>query len=145
MMTKNVRSAVLKSPVSGAGKPHPTIDQHCQQLGQNALSLAKKLTRKRAHINVKRINSDEQAFPDEVTSEKTEIKSEPVDHHQVNQLEGKAIDDHQPEWMPPVWKQQLDHIYEMRKSWDAPVDSMGCDVISDEKASPEVKQDNLLL
>lgn len=48
-------------------------------------------------------------------------------------------------WMPPLWKQQLDNIYEMRKKWDAPVDSMGCDVISDEKATPEVYRYQVLL
>ena len=41
-------------------------------------------------------------------------------------------------WEPPVWRCQLENINEMRKSRDAPVDTMGCDVISDALASPQV-------
>ena len=41
-------------------------------------------------------------------------------------------------WQPPLWKQQLLNIYEMRRRRDAPVDTMGCDRISDEKAEPRV-------
>ena len=39
---------------------------------------------------------------------------------------------------PQLWREQIQNIEEMRKFRDAPVDSMGCDVISDDKASPEV-------
>lgn len=39
---------------------------------------------------------------------------------------------------PSIWKEQLANIKEMRRHRDAPVDSMGCDVISDKQASPEV-------
>lgn len=41
-------------------------------------------------------------------------------------------------WEPPDWRTQLQNINEMRKKRDAPVDTMGCDVISDALASPEV-------
>lgn len=39
---------------------------------------------------------------------------------------------------PQLWRQHLTNILEMRKHRDAPVDSMGCDVISDKNASPRV-------
>ena len=41
-------------------------------------------------------------------------------------------------WEPQDWEQQLKNIYEMRKDRDAPVDSMGCDRISDTSAQPNV-------
>lgn len=41
-------------------------------------------------------------------------------------------------WEPPLWKQQLLNIYEMRRFRDAAVDSMGCDRISDKSADPKV-------
>ena len=41
-------------------------------------------------------------------------------------------------WQPPVWKQHLLNIYEMRRCRDAPVDTMGCEKISDQKAEPKV-------
>lgn len=37
-----------------------------------------------------------------------------------------------------LWQIQLANIQEMRKNKDAPVDSMGCDVISDKNASQQV-------
>ena len=41
-------------------------------------------------------------------------------------------------WQPPLWKQQLLNVYEMRRCRDAPVDTMGCDRISDQNAEPKV-------
>ena len=41
-------------------------------------------------------------------------------------------------WQPSLWKQQLLNIYEMRRCRDAPVDTMGCDRISDQNAEPKV-------
>lgn len=41
-------------------------------------------------------------------------------------------------WEPQNWLQVLENIREMRKSRDAPVDSMGCDKCMDEEAAPEV-------
>jgi len=58
------------------------------------------------------------------------VKTEPTDDY--------VTDNKKIKHEPTMWKQQLDNIYEMRKLRDAPVDSMGCDVISDKNASPEV-------
>lgn len=41
-------------------------------------------------------------------------------------------------WCPPMWQEQITNIMEMRKIRDAPVDTMGCSVISDRTAKPEV-------
>ncbi|KAK3089665.1 hypothetical protein FSP39_005465 [Pinctada imbricata] len=46
---------------------------------------------------------------------------------------------------PLLWHEQLMNIQEMRKFADAPVDSMGCDVISDERACPEVYRYQVLV
>lgn len=40
-------------------------------------------------------------------------------------------------WHPPLWREHYANIMEMRKFRDAPVDSMGCDVISDVLARPQ--------
>ncbi|XP_062566436.1 endonuclease III-like protein 1 [Saccostrea cucullata] len=70
--------------------------------------------------------------------EKVEIKYE----------ESETVDSVKKElcnWEPPMWREQLKNIYEMRKNRDAPVDSMGCDVISDALASPEVYRYQVLV
>ena len=41
-------------------------------------------------------------------------------------------------WEPQNWRQQLANINDMRKHRDAPVDTMGCDRISDTRAEPKV-------
>lgn len=66
--------------------------------------------------------------------DKVEIKYEesPLEEHQNVKHES-------PGWEPPLWREQLKNIYDMRKFRNAAVDSMGCDVISDALASPEVK------
>ncbi|KAK7003298.1 endonuclease III-like protein 1 [Biomphalaria glabrata] len=48
-------------------------------------------------------------------------------------------------WRPYQWLEQLSNIREMRKSRDAPVDTMGCDVISDSKAPPKDYRYQVLL
>ena len=42
-------------------------------------------------------------------------------------------------WEPPLWRQQMANIVQMRQRRDAPVDTMGCDVISDVLAQPQVQ------
>ncbi|KAL5018429.1 hypothetical protein ScPMuIL_004151 [Solemya velum] len=48
-------------------------------------------------------------------------------------------------WEPLMWEEQYRHIVMMRKRRDAPVDTMGCDVISDTNAQPEVYRYQVLL
>lgn len=43
-------------------------------------------------------------------------------------------------WEPDNWMQVLNNIRKMRKSGDAPVDTMGCDKCMDDDAVPEVKK-----
>lgn len=48
-------------------------------------------------------------------------------------------------WEPLSWKQQMANIKMMRSDRNAPVDTMGCDVISDDKAEPQVYRYQVLL
>lgn len=48
------------------------------------------------------------------------------------------IDPHLKKNGPKNWEQVLSNIREMRKNFDAPVDSMGCNKCQEESASPEV-------
>ncbi|CAH1794331.1 unnamed protein product [Owenia fusiformis] len=48
-------------------------------------------------------------------------------------------------WQPQHWNQVLTNIREMRKERDAPVDTMGCDRIADQNASPPVFRYQVLL
>ena len=41
-------------------------------------------------------------------------------------------------WSPPNWKEQLVNIRRMRSDFDAPVDTMGCEKISDRDGRPKV-------
>ncbi|XP_012943659.1 endonuclease III-like protein 1 [Aplysia californica] len=67
------------------------------------------------------------------------IKAEKPNQEYSSDSVNNAITDHEvkAEWQPPRWREQLANIIEMRKFRDAPVDSMGCDVISDVLASPK--------
>ncbi|KAL1131034.1 hypothetical protein AAG570_012271 [Ranatra chinensis] len=47
--------------------------------------------------------------------------------------------------MPTNWEKTLTNIREMRKSLDAPVDSMGCDMCKDEEALPEIQRYQTLI
>ena len=43
-------------------------------------------------------------------------------------------------WEPPNWQEQLKGIQEMRKSRDAPVDTMGCERCHDHDALPNIQR-----
>ncbi|XP_066140369.1 endonuclease III-like protein 1 [Euwallacea fornicatus] len=47
--------------------------------------------------------------------------------------------------MPDNWEEVLENLRDMRKNFDAPVDSLGCHKCSDETASPEVIRYQALL
>ncbi|KAG7491422.1 hypothetical protein MATL_G00003410 [Megalops atlanticus] len=48
-------------------------------------------------------------------------------------------------WEPPDWRRQLDHIREMRRGRDAPVDHMGAGKCFDPSAPPEVVRYQVLI
>ncbi|XP_033748177.1 endonuclease III-like protein 1 isoform X2 [Pecten maximus] len=74
--------------------------------------------------------------------EKLPIKSEETDSdfQTSSDYNQKKI-----KWEPPNWKTQFENIIEMRKDRSAPVDSMGCDEISDKDSKPEVYRYQVLL
>ncbi|XP_021341297.1 endonuclease III-like protein 1 isoform X2 [Mizuhopecten yessoensis] len=74
--------------------------------------------------------------------ETVSVKSEPTDtdFQTTSDDNRKKI-----KWEPPLWKTHLENIIEMRKAWNAPVDTMGCDEISDRHSKPEVYRYQVLL
>lgn len=122
------------------GIPHTSRSQHhtdakCHRVG----TLCGKLRRKREHI---KIDNDYNAkvYTEEAhtsTLNKTDLKlTDAIIKEEKHYVEPGS--DNNRKWEPSVWKRQLDNIYEIRQARDAPVDTMGCDVISDNKAPPEV-------
>ncbi|XP_060065649.1 endonuclease III-like protein 1 isoform X1 [Ylistrum balloti] len=71
------------------------------------------------------------------------IKSEPTDTDFQTSYDDS--DQKKTKWEPPLWKTHLENIIEMRKDKSAPVDSMGCDEISDKDSKPEVYRYQVLL
>ena len=102
-------------------------------------SVASKLTSLRRKMpNIDKIEQDStyDNLPQstDISVKKEEVKSEDNNSDpQINQASVKKE-----KWEPPGWRTQLENINEMRKNRDAPVDSMGCDDISDALASPQV-------
>lgn len=77
---------------------------------------------------------------------KEEIKSaDSQNGHSDERKEDKIEHTKKLKWEPALWREQIQNIYEMRKERNAPVDTMGCDVISDKDASPEVFRYQVLL
>ncbi|XP_034248591.1 endonuclease III-like protein 1 isoform X2 [Thrips palmi] len=73
---------------------------------------------------------------------KQNIKKSPKKRAVTIEYETNAKKD---KWEPDNWMQVLKNIREMRKSADAPVDTMGCDKCMDEEAKPEVLRYQTLL
>ncbi|XP_060589390.1 endonuclease III-like protein 1 [Ruditapes philippinarum] len=139
------RSSCVTNRSKDAVTQNTGIDTRiARSTSQHAQSLSGKLRRKREHTEIKiengeSVNDNASNTINIKTELKTEVKFEPG----VNQITEEAVQGNV--WQPPLWKQQLDNIYEIRKAWDAPVDTMGCDVISDENAKPEVYRYQVLL
>ncbi|NXI35883.1 NTH protein, partial [Galbula dea] len=70
------------------------------------------------------------------------ITYEPGQEHGAEQ---GVSEPQRPRWEPRDWQQQLEHIREMRRSRDAPVDEMGVQKCFDSSAPPEVMRYQVLL
>ncbi|XP_063917500.1 endonuclease III-like protein 1 [Zophobas morio] len=85
-----------------------------------------------------------------LSKNKEETHSEPStssDHKHIKREHVKIEADEKPKknWAPSDWEQILANVREMRKNFDAPVDSMGCNKCQEESASPEVFRYQALL
>lgn len=134
VLSRNVRTAIRQKPAASSGKSNrKCIESENLAKQKGCKTLSSKLSRKRQHVKIKVENNcdSDSALVDACAVKKEEIlqKNEEAD---VENLHQENV------WKPPLWKQQLENVYDMRKERDAPVATMGCDVISDEKASPEV-------
>ena len=110
---------------------------------------ASKRESKRQHVKVDYQN-DYHEHAKKLKNEPSQIKTEPIDSVNCPSLKAspeavqyvfKVKDEPKAKtmkWEPPLWQEQLANVFEMRKFRDAPVDSMGCDVIGDRSASPKV-------
>ena len=128
---KLTASAQLTHRQQGDGNPAGKEKKQASQRGT-----------KRRHVRVD--------YHEDNINEPYPIKTEPFDSRNSPPLEGspgatqyvfKVKDEPESKtvkWEPPLWQEQLANIFEMRKFRDAPVDSMGCDVIGDRDASPKV-------
>ncbi|OWK50188.1 endonuclease III-like protein 1 isoform X1 [Lonchura striata] len=59
--------------------------------------------------------------------------------------QGEGAEPRRARWEPPRWREQLQHIRDMRSSRDAPVDEMGVQTCYDSSAPPEVMRYQVLL
>jgi len=118
-----------------------------------------KKERKRRHIKIEHdikkqpnTNTDINDFKQELKEEKHvpevkhEVMEEKASPDSTNLLDSlNSFDINTSKWYPQNWKEQLANIIEMRKMRDAPVDTMGCDVISDVLAEPQDYRYQVLL
>ncbi|XP_046556598.1 endonuclease III-like protein 1 [Haliotis rubra] len=102
---------------------------------------------KSAHVGLKRLNalaSKRKHVKIEYESYKnTGVKQEAVKDETKSY--NREVQVKREKWEPPKWRNQLSNIYQMRSKRNAPVDTMGCDVISDTRAAPEVFRYQVLL
>ncbi|XP_052774621.1 endonuclease III-like protein 1 [Mya arenaria] len=123
----NQENEIKIEPNSAQGSSSSQCVSHSQA---RTASLASKVLRKRQHIKIK----------DEVETDNV------CNVESTKEENGKVLDlKNEKKWEPEMWRDQLANINSMRKFRDAPVDTMGCDVICDEKAAPEVYRYQVLL
>ena len=101
-----------------------TAPEDCQ-VREIGIEAVKDVGSKRSHIKTEPVDDSMQICGDDQSAQYVfRVKDEPDTKKEKKE--------------PPLWQEQLSNIFEMRKFRDAPVDSMGCDVILDRTASPKV-------
>ncbi|KAL3876881.1 hypothetical protein ACJMK2_034663 [Sinanodonta woodiana] len=82
-------------------------------------------------------------------AEQAESAGKRIKRHLSVEYEKESVEENnegkERKWEPPRWKEQLNNVFTMRKNRDAPVDTMGCDVISDTTATPQIYRYQVLL
>lgn len=133
--------------------PHTEGSDH----GHEVKKPASKLGRKRQHVKVD-YQYDSTVASTVSSTGNQNIKAEPVcdsinslsDNVQAQIIQYVFKVKEEPDakakkkWEPPLWREQLANIVEMRKFKDAPVDSMGCDELYDKDAEPKVMHTHTL-
>ncbi|KAK7112932.1 hypothetical protein V1264_012306 [Littorina saxatilis] len=134
--------------------PHTEGSDH----GHEVKKPASKLGRKRQHVKVD-YHYDSTVASTVSSTGNQNIKAEPVcdsinslsDNVQAQIIQYVFKVKEEPDakakkkWEPPLWREQLANIVEMRKFKDAPVDSMGCDELYDKDAEPKTLRYQILL
>ncbi|XP_014769778.1 endonuclease III-like protein 1 [Octopus bimaculoides] len=99
-----------------------------------------RVRKQRSKITIKYEKNDE--FENNNTDVETVSPYFTTKKHEQTDLEQE---NKRTKWEPEGWSLVLNNIREMRKHQDAPVDSMGCDTISDRTSAPEIFRYQVLL
>jgi len=118
-----IRSKLMSTDING--KTHVKSKANSQDTGIDSSHLSSKLARKRSHIKIESVDNYDNSSKLELLKVKKECF---VDTNSETGVK----------WEPSMWREQFQNINEMRKFRDAPVDTMGCDMISDVTSSPNV-------
>lgn len=119
----------LKKPVECGKNVEPSTNKRTSEVDENEEKTVKASKRNYTSVssndvNVEDINTDH--------SRQSEVKVE-NSKHVTEGTQGKKS-----KWEPPNWLGMLNNIREMRKTMDAPVDTMGCHKCQDDNAPAEV-------
>ncbi|XP_044760524.1 endonuclease III-like protein 1 [Coccinella septempunctata] len=87
-------------------------------------------------------DSDSVTFKNKVDIKIPEVKIETTDIEDLGQYPDSKM---KLQRVPLHWEDVLKNLREMRKKFDAPVDTMGCDKCHDDSANPEVQRYQQLL
>ncbi|CAL9700621.1 unnamed protein product [Knipowitschia caucasica] len=115
-----------------------------------------KLERQEANISENTVSSATSAEwcpehpPEDTVQLKTDTKTLSSQTRRRRQLKVEYVKDEvrpikTEHWEPAEWKKQLEHIREMRRDRDAPVDNMGAEKCYDHDANPQVKRFQVLV
>ncbi len=129
--TRDLNTDHLPNNVLSA-ESHQSLDSEMNAENKNAVvDPQKSESRKRARtIKVE--------YEDDTCKPSTSLSSDTQTLDMKSGQQDEYSDSKKSKWEPPLWKQQLLNIYEMRRFRDAAVDTMGCDRISDKSADPKV-------
>lgn len=137
VMSRRINKKAIKSHVIEEESNNAGIEENADS--KNALSqfqLRSKNKLKREHVSIQ--------YDEQIDKDTTEPK---VKHEEVNldkKLKTSTSTSEETNYnsnnRPPNWMDVVNNLREMRKDFNAPVDSMGCDRCADESAEPKVQQ-----
>lgn len=133
------RISNVMSGASSSTSPFFSPRRMRSQKPQKEMGLKEKLEKNSAKTSSKRLVPKAT-----VTNAVTEGSQSPIKKKDIN-IPTLAPDLKQSKWEPKDWKEVLEKLRIMRKSMSAPVDTMGCHMCSDEKASPKDKRFHILI
>lgn len=144
-LSPHFSSIFLKMSSPGASNTSPFFSQRTTRSKDSGakLSLKEKLEKTEGKPRAKKgaklaIQADPQPIQ-ATTSLTSTIKKRDIN------IPATATDPKQKKWEPKDWREVLEKLRQMRQSRPAPVDTMGCHMCSDDKATPEEKRFHILV